>query len=69
MTKLCTYLALAKGDGIKLVPAESLVLRELEETSHWICSGREHKDERDGGVGVGIALGQVKWRRVHELLP
>lgn len=39
----------------------------LLRTCHRISSGRENKDERCTGIGIYIAFGEVKWRRLHEL--
>lgn len=38
-------------------------------TSHGVGSWRKHKHKWDGGVGVQIALTQVKGRRLDKLLP
>lgn len=38
-------------------------------TSHGIGSGRQHKNKWDGGIGVHVALIQVKGRRLDKLLP
>lgn len=46
--------------------SQSLVLKGL--TGHGISSWRQHKYEWHGGVGVRVALAQVKGRRLDKFL-
>lgn len=48
-------------------PSQSIIGTVL--TSHGISPWRQHKHEWDGGVGVQVALTQVKGRGLDKFLP
>jgi len=60
-------LSLSEWNGLRL-QSESSVLGELEQRRHRICARRQHKDERGATRGVCERTGQVKGRRLDELL-
>lgn len=63
------YLSLSEGDWVELVSSKALVICILQQCHGGVCSGGQDKDERGTTVGISIALGQIKRRRFHKLLP
>ena len=45
-----------------------LIISELEECSHGVTTRGQHKQQRCTAVTVSKSFGQVKWRRLDELL-